>query len=93
MRFIIQSERDTIYLENRIEEFLIKLRGIIDGMSEQEYQAQVQSLIFKKLEKDKNLGQEGGKYWTHIHSGYYEYDQGKQVVLFMHIVIIKRRRI
>ncbi|KAI7855111.1 Metalloenzyme, LuxS/M16 peptidase-like protein [Circinella umbellata] len=75
MRFIIQSERDTVYLENRIEEFLIKLRGIIDGMSEQEYQAQVQSLIFKKLEKDKNLGQEGGKYWTHIHSGYYEFDQ------------------
>ncbi|CDH56832.1 a-pheromone processing metallopeptidase ste23 [Lichtheimia corymbifera JMRC:FSU:9682] len=75
MRFIVQSERDTIYLENRIEEFLIKLRSIIVNMSDEEYQAQVQSLIFKKLEKDKNLGQEGGKYWTHIHSGYYEFDQ------------------
>lgn len=75
MRFILQSERDTIYLENRIEEFLAKLRSIVEKMTPEEYKAQVQSLISKKLEKDKNLGQEGGKYWTHIHSGYYEFDQ------------------
>lgn len=75
MRFILQSERDTVYLENRIEEFLAKLRSIIEKMTPEEYKAQVQSLISKKLEKDKNLGQEGGKYWTHIHSGYYEFDQ------------------
>ncbi|ORZ23957.1 Metalloenzyme, LuxS/M16 peptidase-like protein [Absidia repens] len=75
MRFIIQSERDTVYLENRIEDFLEKLQLLVEGMSEKEYNAQVQSLISKKLEKDKNLGQEGGKYWAHIHSGYYEFDQ------------------
>jgi insulysin len=75
MRFILQSERDTIYLENRIEEFLAKLRTLVEKMTPDEYKAQVQSLISKKLEKDKNLGQEGGKYWTHIHSGYYEFDQ------------------
>jgi insulysin len=75
MRFILQSERDTIYLENRIEEFLAKLRALVEKMTPDEYKAQVQSLISKKLEKDKNLGQEGGKYWTHIHSGYYEFDQ------------------
>ncbi|KAG2190397.1 hypothetical protein INT46_004590 [Mucor plumbeus] len=75
LRFILQSERDTIYLENRIEEFLAKLRTILEKMTPEEYKAQVQSLISKKLEKDKNLGQEGGKYWTHIHSGYYEFNQ------------------
>ncbi|KAG1074055.1 hypothetical protein G6F42_025747 [Rhizopus arrhizus] len=75
LRFILQSERDTIYLENRIEEFLAKLRSILEKMTPEEYKAQVQSLISKKLEKDKNLGQEGGKYWTHIHSGYYEFNQ------------------
>ncbi|CAO3650854.1 unnamed protein product [Cunninghamella echinulata] len=75
MRFILQSERDTIYLENRIESFLEKLKELVENMSETEYKAQVQSLISKKLEKDKNLGQEGGKYWAHIHSGYYEFDQ------------------
>ncbi|KAF7728621.1 Insulinase (Peptidase M16) [Apophysomyces ossiformis] len=75
LRFILQSERDTIYLENRIEEFLIKLRCIVEEMTEEEYNAQKQSLISKKLEKDKNLLLEGGRYWSHIFSGYYEFDQ------------------
>ncbi|RUS32698.1 Metalloenzyme, LuxS/M16 peptidase-like protein [Jimgerdemannia flammicorona] len=75
LRFIIQSEKDTVYLENRIEEFLSKLHAIIQEMSDEEYKAQVNSLIAKKLEKDKNLGQEGGRYWAHVHSGYYEFDQ------------------
>ncbi|EIE83827.1 hypothetical protein G6F46_002708 [Rhizopus delemar] len=78
LRFIIQSERDTIYLENRIEEFLDKLIRLVEKMTPEEYNAQVQSVISKKLEKDKNLSQEGGKYWGHIHSGYYEFDQVDQ---------------
>ncbi|KAL0093600.1 ubiquinol-cytochrome c reductase core subunit 2 [Phycomyces blakesleeanus] len=75
MRFILQSERNTVYLENRIENFLGKLRDLVANMSDSEYQAQLQSLISKKMEKDKNLGQEASKYWSQIHSGYYEFDQ------------------
>ncbi|KAG0178612.1 Insulinase (Peptidase M16) [Apophysomyces sp. BC1034] len=75
LRFIVQSERDTVYLENRIEDFLVKLRSIIEDMSEEEYNAQKQSLISKKLEKDKNLLLEGSRYWGHIYSGYYEFNQ------------------
>ncbi|KAI9266092.1 Metalloenzyme, LuxS/M16 peptidase-like protein [Sporodiniella umbellata] len=75
LRFILQSERDTIYLEHRIEAFLEKLLTLVETMTQEEYNAQVQSVINKKLEKDKNLGQEGGRYWGHIHSGYYEFDQ------------------
>jgi insulysin len=86
LRFILQSERDTIYLENRIEEFLFKLKSIVENMSETEYRAQVKSLISKKLEKDKNLGQEGGKYWTHIHSGYYEFDQVEKDVSELELI-------
>ncbi|KAG1523696.1 hypothetical protein G6F50_018588 [Rhizopus delemar] len=61
LRFILQSERDTIYLENRIEDFLDKLRAHVEKMTPEEYDAQVQSVITKKLEKDKNLAQEGSK--------------------------------
>jgi insulysin len=43
-------------------------------------------LISKKLEKDKNLGQEGGKYWTHIHSGYYEFDQVEKDVSQLELI-------
>ncbi|ORX55207.1 hypothetical protein DM01DRAFT_1335502 [Hesseltinella vesiculosa] len=86
MRFILQSERDTVYLENRIEDFLDKLHALVVNMSDTEYKAQVQSLISKKLEKDKNLGQEGGKYWAHIYSGYYEFDQVDKDVQELKIV-------
>ncbi|ORE08646.1 hypothetical protein BCV72DRAFT_203143 [Rhizopus microsporus var. microsporus] len=78
LRFILQSERDTIYLENRIEDFLDKLRALVEKMTPEEYDAQVQSVITKKLEKDKNLAQEGSKYWSHIHSGFYEFDQAEK---------------
>ncbi|RIA87179.1 Metalloenzyme, LuxS/M16 peptidase-like protein [Glomus cerebriforme] len=71
----IQSERNTIHLENRIEDFLNKLQTIIENMSEQEYQKQIQSLIVKKLEKPKNLTQESFRYWGDIISGYYDFEQ------------------
>ncbi|CAG8531352.1 10171_t:CDS:10, partial [Cetraspora pellucida] len=71
----VQSEKDPIYLENRIEEFLIKLQTIIENMPEEEYKKEIASLISKKLEKSKNLGEESYKHWYHIHSGYYEFDK------------------
>ncbi|CAG8518542.1 18063_t:CDS:10, partial [Racocetra fulgida] len=40
-----------------------------------EYQRQIQSLITKKLEKPKNLYQEAQRYWNHIDSGYYDFNQ------------------
>ncbi|CAG8740860.1 38984_t:CDS:10 [Gigaspora margarita] len=75
VRVIIQSEKDTVYLENKIEDFLNILQTLIEEMSEEEYQKQVQSLITKKLEKPKNLYQEAQRYWNHIDSGYYDFDQ------------------
>jgi insulysin len=77
LRFIIQSEKDTIYLENRIEAFLDSLKVIIENLSDQDYQAHVNSLIADKLEKDKNMGQEGIKYWSEIQFGYFDFDQGR----------------
>ncbi|KAF7722305.1 Insulinase (Peptidase M16) [Apophysomyces ossiformis] len=74
LRFIIQSERSTVYLENRIEEFIDTLREVIVNLSEEDYAAQINSLIADKLEKFKNMGQEGLKYWNDIYSGCYEFD-------------------
>jgi insulysin len=73
-RLIVQSERDPTYLENRVLEFLESLREIIVEMTEKEYQSQVDSLVADRLEKHKNLWEEGTKYWADIESGYYEFD-------------------
>ncbi|RCH82048.1 Insulinase (Peptidase M16), partial [Rhizopus stolonifer] len=73
-RVLIQSERDPVYLENRVLEFLESLRTIIADMNEADYQSQVDSLIAERQEKFQNLYEEGQKYWIEIESGYYEFD-------------------
>ncbi|KAF9978161.1 Insulinase (Peptidase M16) [Actinomortierella ambigua] len=76
LRFILQSERDPVHLESRIEAFLEeRLKPFLVAMTEQEYNKQVASLIQKKMEKDKNLRVETHRYWTHITSGYFEFDE------------------
>ncbi|CAG8442164.1 10344_t:CDS:10 [Acaulospora morrowiae] len=74
-RIIVQSEKDAVYLENRIEAFLFKLQEIIENLSDEEYKKHVNSLIEKKLEKDKNLGEESRRYWEIICSGRYEFNK------------------
>lgn len=74
-RIIIQSERDAAYLESRIEAFFEQFKGILDKMSEEEFERQKASLINKKLEAVKNLVEESTRFWYHIHSGYYDFLQ------------------
>ncbi|CAG8552374.1 5800_t:CDS:10 [Paraglomus occultum] len=80
MEFIVQSVKDTVHLENRIEAFLSKLQSTIETMSEEEYQKHVQSLITTRLEKDKNLGEESQRYWIIIYKGLYNFFQVDQDV-------------
>jgi len=76
LRFILQSERDPVHLESRIEKFLeSRMKTYLNDMTEEEYAKQVNSLIQKKLEKDKNLRQETYRYWGQIVSGYYDFDE------------------
>ncbi|KAF9206076.1 Insulinase (Peptidase M16) [Haplosporangium sp. Z 27] len=76
LRFILQSERDPVHLESRIEHFLeSNMRKHLDEMTPEDYEKQVNSLIQKKLEKDKNLRQETYRYWGQIVSGYYDFDE------------------
>ncbi|KAG0316487.1 Insulinase (Peptidase M16), partial [Dissophora globulifera] len=76
LRFILQSERDPVYLESRIEHFLeSRMKTYLQELTEEEYEKQAHSLIQKKLEKDKNLRQETYRYWGQIASGYYDFDE------------------
>ncbi|KAG0239287.1 Metalloenzyme, LuxS/M16 peptidase-like protein [Mortierella sp. GBAus27b] len=81
LRFILQSERDPVHLESRIEDFLeSRMKAYLDEMTGDEYDKQVNSLIQKKLEKDKNLRQETYRYWGQIVSGYYDFEEIKDEV-------------
>jgi insulysin len=90
---IIQSERDAEYLDDRIEAFLVDFRKLLQDMPQAEYVQQRQSLINRKMEDQKNMGQEcvprfgrsvtlmfcirTNSYWAHIQSQYYDYQRSK----------------
>ena len=74
-RVLIQSERDPDYLETRIDAFLRKAKAFIDKLTEEDVEANKRSVINKRLEKMKNLEQEGGRLWSYISSEYYSFYQ------------------
>ena len=74
-RVIIQSERPTDYLEERINAFLAFFATSLESMSQDDFEAHKKSLINKRLEKVKNLHQESGRLWSYIGSGYYDFLQ------------------
>ncbi|KAG0345812.1 Insulinase (Peptidase M16) [Podila humilis] len=93
LRFILQSERDPVHLESRVEHFLeSRMKTYLEEMKPEEYAKQVQSLIQKKLEKDKNLRQETYRYWGQIVSGYYDFDEIQDEVEEMRRVTLPMMR-
>lgn len=79
-RLLIQSERTPEYLDSRIEAFLVQLGGIIDKMSDSDFEGHKRSLTLKRLEKPKNLDQESTRHWTQISGEYYDFEIGKMIL-------------
>lgn len=77
LRFIIQSEKDTVFLENRVEAFLDYMKEFLDKLSEEEYEKHKEGVILKKLEKPKNLHGESSRFWTAVEDGYYDFERRK----------------
>lgn len=73
-RFIIQSERTPDYLESRIDSFLAGFEGVLEKMSDTEFEGHKRSLITKRLEKLKNLDQESGRMWNYIDSEVFDFE-------------------
>ena len=70
--FLIQSDSfDPIYMDERIEAFLVRLRSKIMEMTEEEFQSNIQSLRQIFMEKNKNMGEESNKYWNAICNNHY----------------------
>lgn len=75
-RILIQSEKDPSYLEKRIDAFLTNFGKSIEEMSETEFEGHRRSLINKRLEKLKNLTQETNRFWGHVMSECFDFEQG-----------------
>jgi insulysin len=69
----IQSLRDPVFLESRVEAFFEAFGRMLKSLSEKEFHVQKEGLIVKKLERLKNLREESSRFWHHISSGYYDF--------------------
>lgn len=74
-RILIQSEKDCRYLEGRIEHFLTSFEKMLDDMSEEDFEKHKGAVMSKRLEKLKNLNQEGNRFWNHMFSDAYDFLQ------------------
>ncbi|KAF2021275.1 hypothetical protein BU24DRAFT_416934 [Aaosphaeria arxii CBS 175.79] len=79
-RILIQSEKDCRYLEGRIEHFLTSFEKTLEEMPEEEFESHKKAVINKRLEKLKNLTQEGNRFWNHIYSDAYDFLQADEDV-------------
>ena len=75
-RILIQSERTPEYLEGRIESFIVSFGKVVEEMSQDDFEGYKVSLINKRLETLKNLGQETSRFWSHICSEFFDFEQG-----------------
>jgi len=73
IRFTIQSEREPVYLESRVETFLEAYREQAAKMSQEEFERQKEGLISAKLQKLENLYSETNRFWSHINNGYLDF--------------------
>ncbi|KAI0179967.1 ubiquitin carboxyl-terminal hydrolase-like protein [Hypoxylon sp. FL1284] len=67
-RFIIQSERNSEYLESRIDSFLTAQTICLENMTDAEFESH----------KRSNLDQETGRHWAQISNGYYDFESAQR---------------
>ncbi|KAF2191778.1 LuxS/MPP-like metallohydrolase [Zopfia rhizophila CBS 207.26] len=82
-RILIQSEKDCHYLEGRIDHFLAQFEKTLEEMSEDEFEGHKRAVINKRLEKLKNLTQEGNRFWNHMFSDAYDFQQADEDVKYV----------
>ncbi|KAJ3324178.1 Insulinase (Peptidase M16) [Blyttiomyces sp. JEL0837] len=75
IRVQVQSERDPNHLENRIEAFLVKMRGLIVDMTDEEYNRHVATLATKLLQTDKYQSAATYRLWGAVGTATYDFDR------------------
>ncbi|XP_072975496.1 nardilysin-like isoform X1 [Typha angustifolia] len=76
--FRVQSSKySPLYLQNRIDNFIGGLQGLLDGLDDECFENHRSGLIAEKLEKDPSLSYETGHYWSQIVENRYSFDMSK----------------
>jgi insulysin len=91
LQFVVQSERDPLYLESCIEAFLTAYRERLHATKPEEFERQKEGLISAKLQKLENLYKETARFWSHIDNGYLDFRRRSLIFFLCHRVILKNK--
>ncbi|GAB6025052.1 hypothetical protein CHUAL_010157 [Chamberlinius hualienensis] len=72
---IVQSDRNSSYVDGRIEAFLLSMESYLEEMSDDEFERHRESLIALRLEKPKKLFSQTSKYWNEITCQQYNFER------------------
>ncbi|KAG6334740.1 hypothetical protein ID866_4358 [Astraeus odoratus] len=75
LRIVVQSERGTGYLEERVEAFLTTMETKLEEMAMEEFRDFKRGLQQRWREPAKNLGEEASRYWQQIDTGFLDFLQ------------------
>ncbi|KAJ9089931.1 metalloprotease [Entomophthora muscae] len=76
LTILIQSERDPVYLESRIEAMLENFYWLVEAMPSKEFLQYKNAIKSSVLEKQRNLQETTDFYWKTINSRFYDFSQG-----------------
>lgn len=81
---IVQSShKDPVYLDERIESFLLGFRVKLAALTEKELSDNILAVREKLVEKAKNLDQESTRYWNEIKNETYLFDRKEQLSSYL----------
>lgn len=77
LRFLIQSEKDPSFLDDRIESFLREdnLIPILQEMTEANFKRHIYSVSEKLTSKKRSMIEETSSYWAQIHNGQFDFER------------------
>lgn len=76
IQFVLQSaEYHAAYLEERVDDYVERASGVLDGLSETEFAEHVDALLATKTEKLKSIYQESRRHWREIVVGTRVFDR------------------
>ena len=81
IRILVQSRKDTKYVESRIEKFLEDMKTTIEEMSDEQFEQRKTGLIQDWTQKLKNLKEERIRFYYHISNGYFDFCRSISILL------------
>lgn len=83
MIILIQSDKNPYFVDSRVENFLVRVRKIVDDMSEEEFEQNKQALAAKISVKPINLAQLSEMFWNEIIDKEYKFDRAETEVAYL----------